>query len=422
MSIVRRGLRAGLVVVALGGAGISAFLLAASTNASAARLLARGCGGGQRVNCTGVLASDWAQIGFLPTAAWGLIYFLIAALWYAVAGLPNRRGRHWHLVPLTATGVGAAVSAVLLGVMAFRLGTWCPWCAAAHGLNGLLLVGTLLAWPRHDVARAPGALPEAARPSGRAVATVAALGVSWGVAAVAVMSAGYYYSAAGTARGAYLEATNNAGYLAWRHRAGRPFEILVRADDPAIGPAAAPHTLVAFIDFDCPHCRELDAFAPRLVERQRGRLRYVLKHYPMSAACSDQLPAAHDRHPFACEAARAFEAVRACGSAEAVERFRARLVASGASAARGDFRAWAEQLSIPSDCVMRALNDAAVKARIAEDVALARRLDIDGSGACFLDGRRLPSWRITTTDAAARTDEVQTLRLWDRLLAEDAPR
>lgn len=413
-----RLLRFGLPVIALAAACVSLALLVATQSAGAARLLARGCGVVDGFDCSGVLASDWAQLGPLPTSAWGAAYFLFLALWYAIAGLPNRSGRRWHLLPIGLTTAGLALSLLLISIMARQLGAWCLWCLLTHAFNAMLFIGALLAWPRRATARPVDALPEPPRPGSARVAVVFALAVSWTVALVGLFSAAYYNTMASSSRGAYLQATNRIDYLVWRHASSAACEIPIRDDDPAAGSANAPHTLVAFLDFQCDHCREWERFAPGLLRRYPGKLRYVLKHYPMNAACSAELPARHDRHPAACDAARAFEAARACGTDEQARRFRAALSRVGAPIGRRPWREWAAELGIDTGCLIERMGDLRIHERIAADVALARKLDIDGSGAVFLDGRPLASWRIVTRDMPPRTDDLETWRLWDALLSE----
>lgn len=53
------------------------------------------------------------------------------------------------------------------------------------------------------------------------------------------------------------------------------------ADNPSMGPADAPVTVVEFADLQCPHCREADEAVKGLVERYKIRL--VYKDYPLSS-------------------------------------------------------------------------------------------------------------------------------------------
>jgi len=50
---------------------------------------------------------------------------------------------------------------------------------------------------------------------------------------------------------------------------------------PSIGPANAPVTVVEFIDFQCPHCRQLDRTL-RELRPQYPQVRFVIKNFPLT--------------------------------------------------------------------------------------------------------------------------------------------
>lgn len=406
-------LRGLLIAAALFGAAVSVFLQAASLAGRAGALFSLACGAGGRFDCGSALSSRWGQIGPLPTATWGLAYFSFLSLWYIVAGLPNWKGRWRHLIPLGATFAGAIASLAFSFLLFFRLPAICPWCLVAHALNFLLLIGAVMAWPRGGTS-----VVEAARPSWARVGGVVGISVAWGLAAAATVAAWYYYLAAAAARGALLEAVNNPEYLVWRNESARKVDVGVRPDDFAVGTVTAPHTLAVFMDFECPHCREFEAFVPDLVRKYRGRLRVVFKHYPMSRACSDELPVGQDVHRYSCEASRAAETARRTGTPQQAWEYRKLLFAN---IDRFGARPWVElaaKVGLDAERFRKAFDDPATAAWVAADVATARALEVEGAGALFLDGRRLPTYRVTTWDVSPQTDDVQTWRMWDRLLPE----
>ncbi len=66
-------------------------------------------------------------------------------------------------------------------------------------------------------------------------------------------------------------------------------------DDPAIGPEDAPVLMIEFSDYQCPYCRKfaLETLKP-LLERYRGKIRYVYRDFPLESI-----------HPYALKAAEA---------------------------------------------------------------------------------------------------------------------
>lgn len=79
------------------------------------------------------------------------------------------------------------------------------------------------------------------------------------------------------------------------------WHVAVRPDDPRLGPASAPVTMVIFEDMECPFCAKLRPVVAKLVENYAGKLAVVYKHNPLPI------------HKNADVAAESLEAARAQG-------------------------------------------------------------------------------------------------------------
>lgn len=73
-------------------------------------------------------------------------------------------------------------------------------------------------------------------------------------------------------------------------------------DDPSIGPATAPVTVVMFSDFQCPACARTHPVLKRVISEYPGKVRLVVRDYPLESL-----------HPDAFLAAVAANAVRSQG-------------------------------------------------------------------------------------------------------------
>lgn len=64
-------------------------------------------------------------------------------------------------------------------------------------------------------------------------------------------------------------------------------------DDPVLGPADAPITIVEFSDFECPYCRKwnTEVFG-RLKEQYPDQVRFVFRDFPLSSIHANAVPAA----------------------------------------------------------------------------------------------------------------------------------
>jgi formate-nitrite transporter family protein len=71
----------------------------------------------------------------------------------------------------------------------------------------------------------------------------------------------------------------------------------LRPEDHVSGPDSAPVTLIAYCDFECPHCGQVFTKLRNLREQVAHQVRVVFRHFPLI-----------EKHPFAQQAAEASEA------------------------------------------------------------------------------------------------------------------
>ena len=415
-------LRALWIVLALAGCVICLVLIRLATPVGPPPTIlgAPVCAATDTVNCDFVLNSRWAKIGPIPTSVLGLAYFGLITLWYVVVGRPNYRGRAWHLVPLAIIALGCCGSLGFLYVLAFQLPVWCTWCVAAHVVNLWLLILTVLAWPRRPDLPEEILLQEPRQPSAGRVAVALGFAVLLLLCIGSMITAYHSQLLARQLQKQYLKAVNNADYVVWRYRQETRREVPVRADDPAIGPADAPFTLVVFGDFQCPNCQAFRALAGQLQEEFSDRLRLVFKHFPLSTECNRHLQ--QSLHYFACAAARAEEAARAVGTPEQVNAYALKLYANACRFDRNPYELLASAVGIDRQRFAEALKSGAGRERIEEDIDLGRELAVESTPALFLNGRPLAQWQILKTDmrpGEAPRDVDATMALWDRLLTPE---
>ena len=83
-------------------------------------------------SCETVQLSEWATLGGVPVAAWG-VSFYVATLAVAIAGLQDRWVDSLMVSRLLAvmSGVGVLFSAFLTYLEAFVIRAWCQWCVVS---------------------------------------------------------------------------------------------------------------------------------------------------------------------------------------------------------------------------------------------------------------------------------------------------
>jgi len=280
-------------------------------------------------------------------------------------GRPAPDHARWHLVPLLTVLAGCAASTFFLYVMFTKMESRCLWCLCAHVINYLLLVGTILLWPRkgkpapvmiedqpdtveatavsEDATEGPmneGPVPvgeaPAPHPSRRlVVATLAcAFALMYAEFAVAVRDQSRHMN---KLLGARLKTIFEDTLTQLAQYKGRPaLQVPLRPSDPrriASEEVKPISHLVVFSDFECPACKRLaQELEKSIVPAFDHALEIVWKHLPSCTDCNPK--AVKNIHPSACEAAYAAEAARLQGGNEAFWRAHDTLFAARAELAR----------------------------------------------------------------------------------------
>ncbi|MCZ6682717.1 MAG: DsbA family protein [Planctomycetota bacterium] len=401
------------------------------------------CGTGQdgASQCAAVLNSDWSAFDFdvpvltsnltlartrvvVPAAFFGLAYFIFLGTWCAFVGPPTTWGRRWAWIPGLTLAGGAAASLAFVWVMFFELESVCRWCLAVHAINGLLLVGTICAWPRNMCVNRPAGGPvKQSDPiaAGRSPLTAwTALRVC-GFAAMVIAGLWLY-------RGAKLDVRREVAKLV-------PFKRIVQQQqrDPvfllreflaeprqvmtpgvavqASASTSEDSTLVVFSDFQCGHC----ACFASLWEHEfrnlwQGSVRMEFRHYPLCRQCNPAV--SREIHPEACRASYAAEAARLQGGERAFRKMRNLLFGLGKRLQHASYADLGRRIGLDGERLLSDMEGAVVRRTVAEDLALAKQLGVSGTPAVFLDGRRIPTLSLTNPvfwKAIAVRREPQTL-------------
>lgn len=148
----------------------------------------------------------------------------------------------------------------------------------------------------------------------------------------------------------------------------------------ALGAPDAPVVLVEFSDYQCPFCaRHFAQTWPQLKANfvDTGRVRYVLKDFPLSAI-----------HP---QAQKAHEAARCAGEQGAYWDMHALLFAeqatwSGEDAAVQRFKAFAERLQLDAGAFEACLDSGRWAAAVNADLNEGARLGLTGTPSFFING------------------------------------
>ncbi|MBV9538745.1 MAG: thioredoxin domain-containing protein [Acidisphaera sp.] len=147
---------------------------------------------------------------------------------------------------------------------------------------------------------------------------------------------------------------------------------LANASDPAAGNPSGDVTVVEFYDLRCPYCRAMQPVTASLLTHDGG-VRWVYKDIPVLGPAS-QL------------AARAALAAQRQGG---YGKFHDAVMLGTPNVTPDVLRAAAERSGLDWSRMQRDMDDPAIAARLDANLALARRLGIDGTPAFVVGGRLL---------------------------------
>jgi protein-disulfide isomerase len=302
-------------------------------------------------------------------------------------------------------GVGAAISAVYVGVIAVdRL--FCAYCVAVHVANFAM---TFAAW---RVARsAGGAKSRTDAPRSSQVA--------WVLATFALTTAilgGVESSRKGAiARRSEAElatsqkAIRDAGAssrvptppqipqqtkpVATTPSTTTPVTALTR---PALtgryrwGPEVAAVRVVMFTDYQCPDCALMEEQVNELMRGPARSLSISIKYFPFSIQCNPS--ATSDPHPNACWAARAAEAAGILYGPDGFWKMHRWLFSVKGSFTDAEFKAGLARLGFDSRSLIAAMEGAETITRVKADVEEAVSLGIYNTPFIFINGVELRGW------------------------------
>jgi protein-disulfide isomerase len=143
---------------------------------------------------------------------------------------------------------------------------------------------------------------------------------------------------------------------------------------PSRGPSNAPVTIVVFSDFQCPFCSRAEATIRELEAAYPGKIRFVFKNQPL---------------PFHEHARLAAKAALAAHEQGKFWEYHDVLFNHQNSLDRASLERYAEDVGLDLRRFRAALDDPRLDRLIEADIAEARRLDVRGTPAFFINGRNL---------------------------------
>ncbi len=426
-----------IVLLATLGWWLSFDLLRMGVGVNASNPLLRAlCSAEGDSGCASVLQSHWGRIPLsqqpgamsLPLALFGMAYFGVVLLWFFLVNGPYRGARWAHVLITALISLGIWQSASLVYVMSSLLHQWCLGCTTVHIVNALiaLLVLSLLIWPvaGEGNQRQPSARDAEDSHRGERSAAVGVvlrgsiLPRALGAAAAGLFAALFQIAYVLFMQNAmqlnamnevYVKIIRDPEYAAW-NLARQPVVDLPVDPKRVVGPADAPNLIQAFVDPQCPVCRDLSAKLKEVDAKYPGRIRVIYRHFPLDRACNPTLP--RSVHAAGCAAALRIAAAGLLEGPDEALRMRTAMYARQNELGVAPWSEFALTANIGPIAVETAAAGEAAVAEVHDDIELAKKANVSVVPVVFLNGKRFDSWRempieaweklLTTTKAASQ--------------------
>ncbi len=160
--------------------------------------------------------------------------------------------------------------------------------------------------------------------------------------------------------------------------------IPVGRKDPIFGPVNAPVQLVIFSDFQCSFCSNYANILHPLAKEYPDQLQIIFKHFPLDNACNPIIQEAY--HLDACQAAYAAEAANRQGK---FWPFHDRLFATELQSETSFFDSLAQTVDLNLSQFKADFFDETTRSKVAADIELAIRLNVNATPTLFLNQRLL---------------------------------
>ncbi|MDB4944724.1 MAG: oxidoreductase [Labilithrix sp.] len=151
-------------------------------------------------------------------------------------------------------------------------------------------------------------------------------------------------------------------------------ETINLGSSPTRGPDAAPVTIVVFSDFECSYCAKSEATLRELEATYGAKVRFVFKNAPL---------------PMHAHARLAAKAALAAGQQGKFWPYHDALFAAQGSLDQAGLEQTAARVGLDVAKFRRALASQELDAALEADLAEARRLDVKGTPAFFINGKNL---------------------------------
>ena len=145
-------------------------------------------------------------------------------------------------------------------------------------------------------------------------------------------------------------------------------------DDPVLGAATAPVTIIEFSDFQCPYCRRVQPALKKLLAEYEGKVKLVFRDFPLRSI-----------HP---EAQKAAEAAQCANDQQQFWAYHDKLFEQ-TSLKDADLKKYAEELKLDTAQFSTCLDSGKYAQEVNADMQDAQKAGVNSTPSFFINGQPL---------------------------------
>ncbi len=173
---------------------------------------------------------------------------------------------------------------------------------------------------------------------------------------------------------AAAQTQNQAPQAAAQATQGEPKRYDVSTDDdPALGPATAPVTIIEFSDYQCPYCRQwAEQVEGELIKTYGDKIRIVYRDFPLTQIHPEALPAA--------------EAADCAGEQGKYWEYHDALFKQSKGLGQEAYLAYAKELGLNIDQFQQCIQEHRYRDEVQADAQYAAQLGVRSTPTFFING------------------------------------
>jgi len=343
------------------------------------------CSFGKFADCDVVNSSDFSEIAGFPLASFGVLFYFACLLLSLVSRPKDGTFHRSQRVLLLATFAGAAVDIFLSLVQAISLNTFCLVCAFTYLCTIGLMISTLMmteaaTWKsRLRVALASPRATEAFKWPVPGLALGA-----WLIMLAAVILVPSYIRIKSQTYSMVDNALDQF-FRTWKDKPIKKIEIT--PEDGTLGAPGSRIKIVAFSDFQCPHCKKAAFTLHTWMKSVQGRIYFGFKNYPLDSSCNTGLQ--YQMHPQACLLAKLSLCAGEKGKFwEFHDLVFLQLSSDTIEGGLNSMRPALEKI-LPGGEIDACLKNEKVSRKLAEDIRTGTAIGVPGTPAVYINGKHV---------------------------------